>query len=98
MIKTFKDKGVNIQKVFHCPHHPKFSGECECRKPKPEMIIKANNLYKLNLKETILIGDKESDIQAGKNAGIIKNYLIKSTYQKRFDFKNLRELTVFFNS
>ncbi len=95
MIKTFKNRGINIQKVFHCPHHPLLSGECKCRKPKPEMIIKAKNLYNINLSKSVLIGDKKSDIKAGESAGIIKNYLIKSTYQKKFDFEDLKKLIIY---
>ena len=41
MIKEFEKKHVKISKVYHCLHHPDFSGTCNCRKPKPKMIFDA---------------------------------------------------------
>ncbi|NQV51498.1 MAG: HAD family hydrolase [Candidatus Marinimicrobia bacterium] len=76
MISEFRSNGVSIEKVYHCPHHPEFSGECECRKPNPGMILMAQSEFNLDLKNSILIGDNQSDIQAGKRAGISYNYLI----------------------
>ncbi|MCK4442306.1 MAG: D-glycero-beta-D-manno-heptose 1,7-bisphosphate 7-phosphatase, partial [Sulfurovaceae bacterium] len=76
MLKEFENKDIKILKVYHCPHHPDFSGECECRKPKPKMILDAQNEFNIDLKKSILIGDKNSDIEAGLNAKIGNNYLI----------------------
>ena len=70
MIGEFKNKGITISKVYHCPHHPDFTGQCECRKPKPGMILKAKKEFDLDLSQSVLIGDKESDLQAGRSAGI----------------------------
>ena len=83
MLDVFKDNNVLISKVYYCPHHPLeakngFKKDCQCRKPNPGMIFQAQKEYNLNLKECILIGDKESDIQAGINAGIRNNYLINN--------------------
>jgi D-glycero-D-manno-heptose 1,7-bisphosphate phosphatase len=70
MTREFKKKGITISKVYYCPHHPDFTGPCECRKPKPGMILKAKKEFDLDLSESVLIGDKESDLQAGRNVGI----------------------------
>jgi D-glycero-D-manno-heptose 1,7-bisphosphate phosphatase len=70
MIGEFKNIGITISKVYHCPHHPDFTGQCECRKPKPGMILKAEKEFDLDLSASVLIGDKESDLQAGRSAGI----------------------------
>lgn len=70
MTREFKKKGITISKVYYCPHHPDFTGPCECRKPKPGMILKAKKEFDLDLSESVLIGDKENDLQAGRNAGI----------------------------
>jgi len=75
MTREFKKKGITISKVYYCPHHPDFTGPCECRKPKPGMILKAKKEFDLDLSESVLIGDKESDLQAGRNAGIPENNL-----------------------
>jgi D-glycero-D-manno-heptose 1,7-bisphosphate phosphatase len=76
MINQFKINNIEISKVYYCPHHPEISGECECRKPKPGMILQAITEFNINPNKSILIGDKKSDILAGKKAGIAKNYFI----------------------
>jgi len=78
MIKQFEERGILITKVYFCPHHPDFTGECECRKPNPGMILQAAKEFDIDLSESILVGDKESDIEAGKRAGIRMNINIKS--------------------
>lgn len=66
----FENNGIKIDGIYHCPHHPRFTGACSCRKPEPGMILQATGEYNLDLKECVLIGDKESDIEAGRRAGI----------------------------
>jgi D-glycero-D-manno-heptose 1,7-bisphosphate phosphatase len=87
MLNEFRLKGIEIAKVYHCPHHPEISGECDCRKPKPGMILQAINEFNINPAKSILIGDKKSDILAGEKAGIGRNYfiqeLLKSSYNKQ---------------
>ena len=75
MIEEFKKRDVRIEKVYYCPHHPDFTGKCSCRKPNPGMILTAKKEFNIDLKNSILIGDKISDIEAGKNAGIGINIL-----------------------
>jgi D-glycero-D-manno-heptose 1,7-bisphosphate phosphatase len=41
MVQQFSNRGVLISNVYYCPHHPKFTGECDCRKPNPGMIYQA---------------------------------------------------------
>jgi D-glycero-D-manno-heptose 1,7-bisphosphate phosphatase len=73
MIRQFKKKGVIIDKTYYCPHTPE--DNCNCRKPKPGMIIEAINDFVLDPRQCVLIGDKASDIEAGKAAGIGILYL-----------------------
>jgi D-glycero-D-manno-heptose 1,7-bisphosphate phosphatase len=70
MIDQFLSFGITISKVYYCPHHPDITGPCECRKPNPGMIIQAVKEFDLDITECVLIGDKESDIEAGRRAGI----------------------------
>ena len=81
MKKQFLEKGINITAIYHCPHHPSISGECDCRKPKSGMLKDASLKYNIDLKNSVIIGDKERDIEAGINAGLISCYL--------FDEKNI---------
>lgn len=75
--------GVQLAGVYHCPHHPKgtvppISIECNCRKPAPGMLIKAASELCLSLPDSILIGDKPSDIEAARAAGVGRAYLVES--------------------
>ncbi len=82
MLKKFDEFGTKITKVYHCPHHPDYTGECNCRKPKPGMILKAIREFNIDPVNSVLIGDKKSDILAGKNAGIGKNLYIQDILGK----------------
>lgn len=66
-----------VNGIYYCPHHPDkgFDGEvkelkidCECRKPKPGMLLKAADDFNIDLKKSWMIGDSKRDIDAGKNA------------------------------
>lgn len=75
VMERLKPSGVSILKTFFCPHGP--NDGCECRKPKPTMLLWAAKEFNLNLDETFLVGDRESDIQAGQSAGT-KTVLVKT--------------------
>lgn len=77
MIKAFGAAGIQISKVYYCPHHPEITGDCNCRKPKPGMISRAIKEFNLKSVNSVSIGDKKRDILAGKNAGIGKNLYIQ---------------------
>ncbi len=68
MITQFNNRGIIVTKVYYCPHN--ISNNCNCRKPKPGMIIQALKEYNINTKQSFLIGDKMTDLQAGKSAKI----------------------------
>jgi D-glycero-D-manno-heptose 1,7-bisphosphate phosphatase len=70
MVKQFRNNGIKISKVYHCPHHPDINGFCNCRKPEPGMILQAITDFDLDIKECVLVGDKETDLEAGRRAGI----------------------------
>ncbi|MBU5480147.1 D-glycero-beta-D-manno-heptose 1,7-bisphosphate 7-phosphatase [Blautia sp. MSJ-19] len=70
--------GAYLDAIYFCPHHPHkgYEGErpelkfaCDCRKPKPGMILKAAQDFNIDLAQSWMIGDGENDIKAGKNAG-----------------------------
>lgn len=75
MLNEFKVLGIYISHVYYCPHHPDITGECECRKPKPGMLLEASQDFNIDLNSSIIIGDKERDIEAGINAGVKTTYL-----------------------
>lgn len=69
MKRLLNDGGVELDDIFYCPHHPEFTGECSCRKPKPGMLLEAKEKYEIDLSRSYMVGDTLSDIKAGKNAG-----------------------------
>ena len=75
MLKEFSDHDISIKDVYYCPHHPSITGECSCRKPNPSMLLNAAKKYDIDLRNSIIIGDKERDIEAGLNAGLVETYL-----------------------
>ena len=84
MLGEFAKKGISISKVYHCPH---LQG-CECRKPKPGMILKAQAEFDIDLANSILIGDNFTDMQAGQIAGIKRLCLVKKACEQTSEFKD----------
>jgi D-glycero-D-manno-heptose 1,7-bisphosphate phosphatase len=67
--------GAHIDAFEYCPHHPKgvitqYRRICTCRKPEPGMINAILRRYPVSLKDSFLIGDKQSDLQAASAAGL----------------------------
>lgn len=82
MTSRFEDHGVVIEKVYYCSHHPEFTGECNCRKPSPGMILQASEDIGINLSKSVLIGDKVTDLEAGLAAGLPSLYwLTKNPFE-----------------
>lgn len=67
MLAEISKAGGTIDAVYYCPHHP--DAGCECRKPKPGMLIRAAREHNIELSSTYLIGDTVTDIEAGQRAG-----------------------------
>jgi len=80
MVNEFEKNGVQIDQVYHCPHHPDISGKCTCRKPEAGMLLQASKDLHVDLKNSVMIGDKERDIQAALNAGLKETYLFTNLH------------------
>ena len=74
-------QGAYLDAIYYCPHHPHkgYEGEipelkfdCDCRKPKPGMLIKAAQDLNIDLEKSWMIGDSDSDVEAGNAAGCKK--------------------------
>lgn len=75
--------GAEVEGVYHCPHHPKgsvaqWAVECDCRKPAPGLILRAARELGLSLGDSLLVGDKPSDIEAARAAGVARAYIVQS--------------------
>ncbi len=69
IVELLEAQGAKIDKFYYCPHHPDFTGSCECRKPKPGMLLEAAKELGIDLKCSYMVGDTKSDIRAGRAAG-----------------------------
>jgi len=80
MLSVFRARGIQISRVYHCPYHPsagvgEYRRDSFDRKPQPGMLLKARDELGLDLGRSVLVGDKPSDIEAGRAAGV--GYLMK---------------------
>jgi D-glycero-D-manno-heptose 1,7-bisphosphate phosphatase len=78
MLGEFRARGIGIGCVYHCPYHPtegigEFRRDSPDRKPNPGMILRAKDDLGLDLSQSVLVGDKDSDIDAGRAAGVGSN-------------------------
>ena len=80
MCEEFRRRGARIEKVYYCPYHPEYGigeykRESPYRKPSPGMILAAAREFGVCLACSVLVGDKESDIEAGVSATVGCNIL-----------------------
>ena len=97
MKKVFISKGAFIKKVFYCTSLPfekkdKNLKENYRRKPNPGMIMEAKKEFNVDLTNSILVGDKLSDIQAGKTAEVGLNILLEKNYSSFRISKNCKKV------
>ncbi|WP_076542227.1 D-glycero-beta-D-manno-heptose 1,7-bisphosphate 7-phosphatase [Shewanella sp. UCD-KL21] len=98
---NFADKGVELDGIYYCPHHPEkglgdYKQDCDCRKPKPGMLNSAAEFLKIDMSQSIMVGDKADDMRAAKAAGIPTSILVKTG--KVVDDAGINEATAVVNS
>ena len=76
---------TSIDKFYFCPHRP--DENCDCRKPKPGLILQAINEFSIDASKSWMVGDSKTDIQAGEKAGC-KTILLK----KNDSFTNILKI------
>jgi D-glycero-D-manno-heptose 1,7-bisphosphate phosphatase len=79
-----KKSGAYLDAIYYCPHHPSagkspYRLDCDCRKPKPGMLLRAADEFEIDMKHSFMIGDRYSDIELAHNAGT-KSILVLSGY------------------
>lgn len=87
------EHGAHIDAIYYCPHHPdakieKYKINCYCRKPKPGMLEEAEKDFNIDIKQSFMIGDKLSDVNAGKYVGC-RTIMVLTGYGK-YEPKNDR--------
>lgn len=90
------EKGAYLDAIYYCPHHPHsgYKGEvkelkieCECRKPKPGLLLKASEDFNIDLSKSVMIGDSYNDVLCGINAGCLRS--IKTITNQCFDIDSI---------
>ena len=76
-------EGIEILDVFYCPHHlhskvERYRRDCDSRKPRAGMFVRAANKYDIDLRESIMVGDKETDLIPARKIGIPRRFLVKT--------------------
>jgi D-glycero-D-manno-heptose 1,7-bisphosphate phosphatase len=84
---SLKSAGIRFTEYYYCYHHPNgvepdYSFPCDCRKPKPYFPLKSAHDYGVDLKNSWMIGDRDSDIECGKAAGT-RTIIIEEPHSSR---------------
>jgi D-glycero-D-manno-heptose 1,7-bisphosphate phosphatase len=74
LVEVIEAAGGRVDAVLMCPHAP--ADACECRKPKPGLLLQAAEALSLDLGRSVMIGDALSDVQAGRAAGVGQSILV----------------------
>ena len=80
MADRLAEAGAHIDAVYHCPHHPTealpdWRVDCECRKPRPGMFLRAIAEWDVDVERSFMVGDKPGDLVAARSAGIVRGVL-----------------------
>lgn len=80
----FSRHGTALLATYHCPHHPapgagRQGVACACRKPAPGMLLRAAGDFDISLRDSLLIGDQPSDIEAARRAGVNRTLLFSES-------------------
>lgn len=76
MRERFLAAGLPLAAVYYCPHAP--AANCDCRKPAPGMLLRAQREHDIDLSRSWMVGDKESDLEAAHRAGVPQRVLVRS--------------------
>ncbi len=68
ILAEFKKKGIRVDAVYHCPHHP--DDACVCRKPAPGMALRAVKDFDISLNDSWMVGDSDKDVLFGREANM----------------------------
>ena len=84
MVELLSRDGARLDGIYYCPHHPRaelddFRRECNCRKPRTGLFEQAALDLNLDLSESYVVGDRSSDLKAGRNIGA-KSILVLTGY------------------
>jgi D-glycero-D-manno-heptose 1,7-bisphosphate phosphatase len=79
--RDLENAGARLDAIYYCAHHPSvgeppYRQDCDCRKPKPGLILKAAREFDIDLAQSWMIGDRYSDIELARNAGVNSAFVL----------------------
>lgn len=94
MTAALENDGARLDAIYYCAHHPSvgeppYRFDCDCRKPKPGLLSRAARDFDIDLSESWMVGDRYSDVQLARNAGV-KSMFVMSGYG-RGEWEHQRE-------
>ena len=98
VLKKVLNTGGIIDAIYYCPHHTEhgthpFKQKCNCRKPDIGMITEAQKKFNLDLSKSFMVGDKTTDIEMGKNAGLKTVFVLTGKGEGQKPLLNEKKLT-----
>jgi D-glycero-D-manno-heptose 1,7-bisphosphate phosphatase len=99
MAKLLAEVGARVEAIFFCPHKPE--QHCDCRKPKPNMLLEMANSFQLDLTQAWVVGDSWRDAEAGMavsaNVAVVKTGKGKKTIKENAEIIESKSIPVFKN-
>lgn len=97
--KRVEEAGGRIDGYYYCPHHPEkgigeYKKECDCRKPEPGMFLAAKKDFDIDFENSIMVGDKMSDVEAGRRLGM-RGILVRTGHGLSEEKKAGRDIEVY---
>ncbi|MGK4476446.1 D-glycero-beta-D-manno-heptose 1,7-bisphosphate 7-phosphatase [Aeromonas molluscorum] len=75
---SLADRGVDLDGIYFCPHHPEHGAPCDCRKPEPGMLLLAQQELGIDMSRSYMVGDKPSDLNAAANAKVGQKIMVRT--------------------
>jgi D-glycero-D-manno-heptose 1,7-bisphosphate phosphatase len=94
MANSLNKVGAKIDKIYFCPHD---EGECNCRKPKPGMVLDAASKFQIDLKCSIVIGDSWRDIELANCLNMTSVYIGEDSLKSTYKFNSLMDMLDYFS-
>ena len=85
-------EGAHLDAIYYCAHHPSVGSvpyrvDCECRKPRPGLIRRAAEEFDIDLSESWMIGDRYSDIELARNAGVRAAFVLSGYGRGEWEYQ-----------
>ena len=90
--RELESEGARLDAIYYCAHHPTvgeppFRADCDCRKPRPGLVHRAAEEFEIELAESWMIGDRYSDIELARNAGLRSAFVMTGYGRGEWDYQ-----------